>query len=67
MIINGSSPILSLSTYSCLNTLFNALLALKIGKEDTKGSRYIRGAEKNVMMAQCGITKDNYVMVGFEA
>ena len=43
------------------------LLALKMGEEDTKGSRSIQGATKSGMMAQCGITKDNYVMVGFEA
>ena len=46
------------------NTLLNARLALKIGKEDTYSSRVIQGINKRVLKAQSGITKVNYVMIG---
>ena len=64
MIINGSSSILSLSTCSYLNKLLTALLALKIGKENTYGSWVIQGVNKRVLKAQREITKINYIMVG---
>ena len=38
-------------------------LALKLGKEDTIGSRCVQVA-KSGMMAQHGTTRENYVRVG---
>ena len=61
---HGISFTLIRSTYSYPNTLVNALLALKIGKEDIYVSRYIQGVNKRVMTVQSRITKANCVMVG---
>ena len=44
------------------NTCLNALLALKLGKKDTIGSRCVQGATKSGMMAQHGATRG--VMLG---
>ena len=54
------------SVHTLVSThLFNALLALKIGEEEIYGLGVIQGANKRVWKGQRGITKVNYIMVGY--